>query len=117
MKLVMTYFESDGYTYSCDITKPFEYQSLEAAYIDFMLIFEEYKKKFEVFHRGETKEWVSGEVSFAGFDIDLSTFRVRRDGGTTIGWDEPKIQTIEEWFEENKSPSNFTLGIHENPQA
>ena len=41
MKLVMTYDVTDGYTYNSEIVQPFEYESLEKAYCDFIVIFED----------------------------------------------------------------------------
>ena len=38
-QLVLTYSVGDGCTFSCDCTLPFEYESAEAAYLDFEILF------------------------------------------------------------------------------
>ena len=102
MKLIMTYDVVSGP--DCwGITQPFEYESLEAAYVDFMDLLNKYRKQCKENTSGGKYQYTPSSVKFAGFDIDLCEFGSDR---------EPKIQTLEEWFEENKSPSNYSLGIN-----
>ena len=100
MKLVMTYDVTDGYTYNSEIVKPFEYESLEKAYCDFIVIFEDYQKKYKEACDLQSYHYLNPDVKFAGFEIDLSNFHQHEDGKDF--WIEPRLQTLEEWFEANK---------------
>ena len=109
MKLVMTYDVGDGYTWSSEIVQPFEYESLEKAYCDFIVIFEDYQEKYKEARNSESYRYLNPDVKFAGFEINLSNFHQYEDGKDF--WVEPQLQTLDEWFETNKAPSDYTLGL------
>jgi len=96
MKLVMTYSVSDGYTYSCDVTEPFEYESLDKAKFDFTTILCKYMDE----HAKENYD--NYKVVFAGIELDLNYFGEWSEYKQQTVWDEPTIETLEEWFEKNK---------------
>lgn len=50
MKIVMSYTSGDGYTYSCEILKIFEYESEEALLCDFMDLVRAHWKAAEEHH-------------------------------------------------------------------
>lgn len=77
MKLVLTMSHGDGYTYGYDSHTPVEYKSSE----DFLVDFDEWKLNYP-----GGISW--GEKGFAGTWLNTTT-------------EEWKIQTLEEWFEEN----------------
>lgn len=86
MKLILIYQETDGYTYSCDIPIPFEYESKEKFVFDLL---EKFNQEF-----WDTQEWrdeyktcVIFGCTFSKFDFDII---------------EHNILTIDEWFEQYK---------------
>lgn len=101
-KLVMTFTIGDGCSWSCDETLPIEYESPEALIVDFM------EAAWKA-HREKTK------FIFAGYEFWLEMF-IRRTEEPFNGngkkqmrqiaphyyEDPPTIQTLEEWFAENK---------------
>jgi len=76
MRLVLKYGVGDGCTYGCTVTVPIEYDSLEAAIVD-----------FEELCKGKTEEF-----SFAGQSFDPYDFH--EEG---IYYD-PSILTLDEWY-------------------
>jgi hypothetical protein len=86
MRIIMRYSESDGCTYSCENIYPIEYESCEAALLD-----------FEV----SLKAAGSGEFKFANLDLWGYTFY------SDSCWSKmepelvlPEFLTIDEWFGE-----------------
>jgi len=80
MKLVIVWHVSDGYTYSCEVTQPVEYDSPEKLLVDW----EQWKKSNPepVFYAGE---------GFAGTDL-----------GPEIEEHDLEVYTLEEWFDKCK---------------
>lgn len=78
MKLVITWSDSDGCTYSCDITECVEYESEE----QFLVDFDSWKEK----NAGQSFMWGQG---FAGTTIQPDT--------------EFEVFELEEWFEKHKA--------------
>lgn len=84
MKLVMTYSTGDGYTYSCDVTIPFEYSSKENAYVDFMLSLKDAMDNNKML------------FSFANNAFGTSTFIDKVNDSMVII--EPEFYFLNEWF-------------------
>lgn len=78
VRLVMCYGIGDGCTYSCDETIPFEYESAEAAIVDFEDLIKQNQH--------------ASEVQFAGHTFYPYHFF---ENGTFYG---PSIYTVDEWF-------------------
>jgi hypothetical protein len=81
MKLVLLYTNTDGYTYSCDVVRPIEYDSPEQAIVD-----------FEAAAR-ESRERKGVSFKFAGFTFDQTDFFYHKDR-----FDPPEFLTINQWF-------------------
>lgn len=79
-RLVMCFTVGDGCTYSCDETIPFEYESAEAAIVDFE----------DLIKRSQHER----EVTFAGHTFWPYNFF---ENGVFYG---PSIYTVDEWFTE-----------------
>lgn len=79
-RLVMCFGIGDGCTYSCDETLPIEYESAEAAIVDFE----------QMIHEAHDKR--TGEIVFAGHNIYPGHFFFN---GVYYG---PEFYTIDEWF-------------------
>lgn len=91
MRLVMIFEESDGCTYSCTTTLPIEYESAEAAILDFENLC---KKQFEL------QDWRNDTFEFAGRKFWASLFYEREVGTSRRhSYNSPKFMTIDEWFE------------------
>lgn len=87
MRIVMRYSVSDGCTYSCEDIHPIEYESCEAALIDF----EAALKSAE------------GEFKFANVDLWTDTFYSQSIWSSRSPEREiqlPEFLTIDEWFGE-----------------
>jgi hypothetical protein len=85
-QLVLQYQDSDGCTYSCEVTLPVIYESAEALMVDFE----------EAMRAGLLSG--AGEVMFAGFPFYPATFFYRDPATDTQVYDTPYIWTIDEWF-------------------
>lgn len=85
VKLILTYTECDGYNYSCERFKPFEYASKEEFVFD---VLEKYKD-FD----WSTKYSFPKEVEVIP-GVFLGKYEVERI--------EYSVNTLEEWFETNK---------------
>ena len=86
MKLVMCYSIGDGCTFSCDVTLPIEYESAEAAIVEFERLCLE----------ARALKWPdSQEFWFAGHEFEPSPFFWRN---TPDRFDSPDFLTIDEWF-------------------
>ncbi len=89
MKLVMTYTIGDDCTWWANEIRPFEYESVEAALVDFEYAVDKAIVEHENF-------------VFAGHHFDRTNFTFwdvnKKRHGITL----PSIQTLEEWFENNK---------------
>lgn len=87
MRIIMRYSVSDGCTYSCEDIHPIEYESCEAALIDF---------------EAALKEAKNGEFRFANLDLWSSTFYVESmwssRGAPQL--ELPEFLTLDEWFGE-----------------
>lgn len=89
MRLVMTFTAGDGCTYSCDVALPIEYESAEAAIVEF--------------ERDAKAAYLGGGVGFmfAGHELNANDFFGRVSGQP---WQDapfygPDFLTIDEWFE------------------
>ena len=87
MKIVMTYSEGDGCTYSCDHTYPFEFESAEAAIVEFERLFNEANVP------DPKRGYIVGQFTFCGFELNVCTFK---DGNQVYL---PEFYTLDEWFE------------------
>jgi hypothetical protein len=83
MKLIMCFTEGDGYTYSCHVALPVEYESPEAALVDFENMCLEARKTHQ-------------EFTFAGHQFYPGTFFWQNT--TPDRFDPPDFLTIDEWF-------------------
>jgi hypothetical protein len=84
MKLVICYSVGDCCTYSCDVVRPVEYESAEAAIVEF--------ERLAVEARA-----ASGYVFwFAGHEFDTSDFFWKNTTPDRLYL--PEILTIDEWF-------------------
>ena len=87
MKLVLAYPDGDGYTYSCDVRWPIQYESAEAAAVD-----------FENLCRGADRaardghDWRLAEFKFCGLEFRSTDFM--KDSQYYA----PDFWTIDEWF-------------------
>lgn len=88
VKCVMSYTEGDGCTYSCDHNFPFEYESVEAALVDFERLMTEARATVNSF-------------KFCGQEFYADTFVHRNSLGTQIVY-LPDFFTLDEWFETQK---------------
>ena len=77
MIIVILYTNTDGYTYSFTGTVPIEYESLEAAIVDFELAYKSHK---------------DGRFTFANVGFDSYDFE--DDRGKYL---EPEFKTVDEW--------------------
>ena len=117
MKLVMTHDTGNGYTDSEYHTCPFEYESLESAYVDFMEHLNRYRQILE--KAAETDDYyplIDNQIKyvmFAGMDFDLSCFQewdINKNGKQVYTWSEPEFYTLEDWFEKHKSRPKSSCG-------
>lgn len=100
MKLVMLYTVGDGYTYSCDIVKPLEYESKEKAEYDLLELCESQMKN----NPNESC------INFAGHQLDYLDFyyegtcESRKNPEIKVQskyvYSPPSILTIDEWFKD-----------------
>ena len=113
MKLVMTYSAGDGYTYWCEVTKPFEYESLDKAEYDFLDLCEKSLDRFEKREFIQGVGWTpnsDGQFYFAGEEFNALEFFSREDIISKRGnikdvkyhYEGPMIRTLEQWFEQEK---------------
>jgi hypothetical protein len=87
MNVVMCYTEGDGCTYSCDHDLPFEYESAEAALVEFERLFNEARDA------GNPKGNLSmGRFVFIGTEFYCCTFVHERKVYL------PEFYTLDEWF-------------------
>jgi hypothetical protein len=87
MNVVMCYTEGDGCTYSCDQDFPFEYESAEAALVEFERLFNEASAA------GNPKGNLSmGRFTFAGMEFYCCTFVHERQVYL------PEFYSLDEWF-------------------
>jgi hypothetical protein len=80
MRLVLTYVQGDGYTYSCDVALPVDYESGEALLVDF---------------EAEARDAYQRQVAYfavAGRQFSTQNFF---DQGSYYG---PEVLTVDEWF-------------------
>lgn len=100
MKLVLIFSVTDGYTYGFEKVLPFEYDSAEAAIVDF-----EAAWKASVNHPDKVFLFADELFPYSRFKYDL-------DGATVF--DAPDILTIDEWFERElksrRHPETFVPG-------
>jgi hypothetical protein len=82
MQIVMCFTEGDGCTYSADHTYPFEYESAEAALVEFERLFK--------YHR---RPGNGGIFTFVGMEFHCDTFH----SGIDVYL--PAFYTITEWFD------------------
>lgn len=80
IKLVMSYVDGDGCTYSCDVDLPFMYESAEAALVDFEQAFLNAK---------------DGRFNFVGHEFYVSSFREHNSSYVQL----PNFYTLDEWFQ------------------
>lgn len=89
MRLVLHFVSGDGFTYSCDVSLPFEYESAEAAIVDF--------------EREATDVYLNQKVSFtfAGHNLNVNDFFARNpdEDWRAAKLYLPSIWTIDEWFQ------------------
>lgn len=85
-KLVVTYTEGDGYTWSAEATVPLEYESPEQFLCDFADKLAEISNSLEL---GFT-------FKLAGAVFDATNFII--DGKIYL----PTVETLNEWFEHNR---------------
>jgi hypothetical protein len=86
MRLVIEYNDSDGCTFSCDVTVPVVYESAEAFAVDF----EKFCK--EIHAKELAGDYSSSLVKFAGKSWGTSYFF---EDGVYYA---PSISTVDEWF-------------------
>jgi hypothetical protein len=87
MNVVMCYTEGDGCTYSCDHDLPFEYESAEAALVEFERLFNEGREN------GNPKgNLAMGRFTFAGMEFYCCTFVFERKVYL------PEFYSLDEWF-------------------
>lgn len=89
MRIIMRYSVSDGCTYSCEDIHPIEYESCEAALIDF----EAALKAADC----------GGEFKFANMDFNIDTFNNESIWSSRSPEREiqlPEFLTLDEWFGE-----------------
>jgi hypothetical protein len=88
MKLVMTYAIGDDCTWWANEVIPFEYESAEAALVD-----------FDVALKAANKVKHSFEFDFAGHHFNCTSFFEWSDRKQCVEKTLPDIQTLEEWFD------------------
>lgn len=86
MKLILLYQSTDGYTYSCDLAIPFEYESKEKFVFD---LFEKFNQEY-----WDAQEWAEQYKTCEIFDCTFNKYDFEQI--------EHKILTIDEWFEQYK---------------
>lgn len=93
-RLVISYQYGDGYSYSGTDTIAIEFESkrkLEDAILDIV--------QEEIRNRNKEKFSYSFKLSDHEFEFDFDNFIQH---GNELAEEFPKIQTLDEWFEENK---------------
>jgi hypothetical protein len=83
MKIVMCYTDGDGYTYSCDVALPIEYESPEAALVEFEIAC-------------KAARYERREFRFGGHLFYPETFFWRDTSPDRF--DPPDFLTVDEWF-------------------
>jgi len=110
MKLVVSYHVGDGYTYSCDVTTPLEYESAEAFIVHFEDKLKEYLTKCD-------EEYTPSEFTLAGIEFSATDHiwnqRQEKRKSDKVEYvrhiDLPTVETLEEWFENNKPKEAASL--------
>lgn len=92
MKLVMTYSIGDDCTWSANEVQPFEYESAEAALVDFV------EKVEKTIVQNKEHEGDSYSFEFAGQRFDFRYFTFWCSKTRQVKVSEPCIETLEEWF-------------------
>lgn len=87
MRIVMRYIVSDGYTFSCTETIPIEYESVEAAIVEF----ETRLKQARVDYTDKIIRY--DEFTFAG-----KTFHSHDFYFNETKYELPQFLTLDEWF-------------------
>lgn len=116
MKLVITYTVSDECTFWCEENLPFEYESKEKAEYDLICLWEKYYKDIDNYNTQRAAgvlnlKYSEPDINFAGLKIPVDsltdTIKVKRSKKRETydfirKYAEPKIYTLDEWFEVNK---------------
>jgi hypothetical protein len=113
MKLVIMYSIGDNYTYSCDVTTPFEYESKERAIADFSEKLLIYGEKLLI-HLENQEYDPDSKIIFAGMELDLDNFvgfDKKQSKEYYILYFEPKIYTLEEWWEKYNNENYLSRGV------
>lgn len=105
-KLVLHFSVGDGYTYCCDENFPFLYESKEKAEYDLLTIWEDWTKRRIAANKNRKLPYVMSDIKFAGMELDMSNFSEWDNVKEEFRYTEPRILTLEEWFEEY-SPKNY----------
>lgn len=111
MRLILTYYITDGCSYGYDVTLPFEYASKEQAALDLLALCEASAKESD-------KRAVSDDIQFAGRLLGASHFwesewvpNPRGSGGKTKRtYREPSILELDEWFQTHSPVSHDPAG-------
>lgn len=93
MKIVMCYTVGDGYTFSCEVVNPLEYESPEQALVDFEKLC---KAHFP-------KPWRERTFMFAGREYESSNFFFSSDECPEPTLFLPDFLTVDEWFEKHQA--------------
>ncbi len=106
----MTYSVGDGFSWNAEITKPFEYESVEKAEYDFLELCENGRIKSENTENYAERynftcfKFCGEEFSWSEFYYNLET--LSKKGAvikSILKYNGPTIQTLEDWFEKNKT--------------
>jgi hypothetical protein len=92
----MTYSVGDRCTYSCEVVRPFTYDSAEAALVDLERQATELRDRVLALQQAGCRTWWRAEnttFTFAGIELGYDDLVV--DGRLYL----PTIQTLDEWFE------------------
>lgn len=92
MLLVMVFYNSDGFTYSCKNALPFKASSPEQALVDLEKLIIETNEQSKI-------NW-KGEFTFCGLKLSSDLFYCHERSFSDIGGnlELPEIYTIEEWY-------------------
>ena len=100
-KLVLSFTGGDGYTYCCDENLPFLYESKEKAEYDLLSKWEEWFAARTSYEKNRQLPYVFSEIKFAGLLLDMSYVSFYNEKTSKTEYDEPKVYTLEEWFNIN----------------
>jgi hypothetical protein len=103
-KLVVTYTDSDGCTYSNEIVVAVEAESVEAFYVNFEAWVQECIDERHGINSYPVGSYKVGTYEFQVYDFCAPNPKPSHDKSKNYKWEieMPEVYTLDEWFEKNK---------------